>query len=50
MQAQEQATANGVLLRVVEEDGRDLPRTEDYRPGRLNVEIRNGIIVDIDIE
>lgn len=50
MQAQEKATANGVLLRVVEEDGRDLPRTEDYRPGRLNVEIRNGIIVDIDIE
>ena len=49
-QAQTQATTSGLLLRVVQEDGIELPRTEDYRPGRINVEINKGIITDLDIE
>lgn len=49
-QATTQATASGMILRVVQEDGIELPRTEDYRPGRINVEINKGIITDLDIE
>lgn len=49
-QATTQATASGMILRVVKEDGIDLPSTEDYRPGRINIEINKGIITDLDIE
>ena len=49
-QATTQATASGMILRVVKEDGIEIPSTEDYRPGRINVEINKGIITDLDIE
>lgn len=34
-------------IRVVIRDGVDLPTTLDYRPERINVETRNGIIIRI---
>ncbi len=49
-QGQDLADTKGRPFRVVEEDGRELPRTEDYLPGRLNAMINKGIITDITIE
>lgn len=49
-QAQELASSYGWTLRVVEQDGIDLDITEEYHPGRLNVEVEYGKIVDLEIE
>lgn len=40
-QAYDLAGAKGWSLRVVEEDGRSLPITADFRAGRINVEVEN---------
>lgn len=49
-EAQSLADINNLVIRVVEENGIDLQRTEDYRPGRINLELRNWVIVDLDVE
>lgn len=49
-QAQRIAQTKDRMLRITEQDGISLPITEDYRPGRLNVEISQGMITDIEIE
>ena len=49
-QAQVIAQEQDRLLRIVEQDGIKLPIDNDYQPGRLNVEIKNGLITDIEIE
>lgn len=49
-EAQQIASNNKENIRVVEENGVDLPVTLDYQPGRINLEIMNGRITDLDIE
>lgn len=49
-QAYDLAWSKGRALRVVERDGVELAVTDDYRPGRINVETRNGLIIDVEIE
>ena len=36
-----------VIIRAVIDNGRELPSTMDYRENRINVELRNGVIVRI---
>ena len=38
---------NKYTMRIVKEDGQDLPVTKDFRPTRINVEIELGRIVDV---
>lgn len=49
-QAETLARDQGRVFRIVEADSVSLPRTEDYRPGRINAEVYKGIVTDIDIE
>jgi hypothetical protein len=35
-------------LRVIEEDGRSLPVTEDFSPDRINVRVRDGRVAEVD--
>ena len=49
-EAQLKADENDVMLRVVERDGNPLPMTMDYRPGRINATVENGLIVDYYVE
>lgn len=49
-EAQQIAAAHNEVIRVVEENGVDLPITLDYQPGRINVEVMNGTITDLDVE
>lgn len=49
-QAEELALDTGEMFRVVQEDGQNLPVTEDYRPGRINAVVRDGIVVAYTIE
>jgi hypothetical protein len=44
------AEANGVPFRVVERDGMMLPTTRDYRPGRINATVAEGVVVSYTIE
>lgn len=44
------ADQKGVYFRVVSEDGRPLPTTRDYRPGRINATVENGIVVSYELE
>ena len=37
-------------FRVVMEDGNFLPATKDFRVGRINATVKNGVIVSYDIE
>jgi hypothetical protein len=41
------ATLNGVEMRVVERDGEPLMVTEDYRSDRINVVVADGNVVSI---
>eukprot|EP01132_Coremiostelium_polycephalum_P003105 gene3105-3883_t len=41
---------NGCPYRVVKRDGVSLPVTLDYRVGRLNLEIQNGLVVAVHVE
>ena len=38
----------GQAVRVVKADGENLPRTAEYRPNRLNVEVVKGKIVNVE--
>ena len=39
------AKEQGLLLRVVERDGRGLPTTRDFRKGRLNISLMHGLVM-----
>lgn len=45
--AAEAAEAEGCSVRVVERDGRALAVTEDFRPDRINVAVRDGVVAEI---
>lgn len=49
-QAQDLASKTNTPIRVVEEDGIDLPITKDFSKGRINLELRNGKVIDLDVE
>ncbi len=49
-QAQSLAETNGVSFRVVAQDDEFFPVTMDYRPGRINATVRDGLIISVDIE
>ena len=44
------AVEQGTILRVVERDGEVLPATMDYRPGRINATVENGIVTSFTVE
>jgi len=44
------AEENNVPFRVVERDGEMLPTTRDYRPGRINAVVANGVVVSYAVE
>jgi hypothetical protein len=44
------AEENGVPFRVVERDGEMLPTTKDYRPGRINAVVVDGVVVSYTVE
>lgn len=48
--AQAQAARDGVSIRAVYIDGEPQAVTADYRPGRLNVEIEDNIVIWLEIE
>lgn len=48
--ARQLAEENGSILRVVKQDGEEYIVTLDYLPGRVNVEIKNNIVIDYSIE
>ncbi len=49
-EAQTLAESQGVPFRVVIEDGEGLPATLDYRPGRINATVANGLVVSYETE
>ena len=44
------AESRGVMFRIVEADGMSLPTTRDYRPGRINAETENGVVIGYTVE
>jgi hypothetical protein len=40
---------NGIMTRIVSEDGRALPLTEDYVPNRWDLEVERGFVTGIRI-
>jgi len=49
-EAQALAKQRGETIRVTEQDDIDMPPATDFVPGRIKAELRNGIIIDVDIE
>ena len=49
-EAQVLAKQRGEAIRVTEQDGIDMPPATDFVPGRIKAELRNGVIIDVDIE
>ena len=49
LQATGELLIHGVQARVVEEDGKSLPLTEDYVANRWDLEVKSGVIVGIRI-
>lgn len=49
-EATDLAAENGVMFRVVEEDGEFLPATMDFRPGRINATVVDGKVVSFEVE
>lgn len=49
-QAQSKAEAEGVMFRVVMQDGESLPATMDLRPGRINATVVNGVVTEYSVE
>lgn len=45
-----QAEENDIPFRIVMEDGEALPATLDYRIGRINATVEDGIVVSYDVE
>ena len=48
--AQALAKQRGETIRVTEQDGIDMPPATDFVLGRIKAELRNGVIIDVDIE
>lgn len=48
--AKKLAEKNGVLFRVIERDRKPLPATMDFRIGRVNAIVENGVVVSYTIE
>ena len=48
--AKQQALDNGVPIRVVERDGVPLPVTKDYVINRVNVKLKDNVVVDVSVE
>lgn len=44
------AATYNVPFRVVKEDGQALPITMDYRPGRVNATVENGLVIGYSVE
>ena len=44
------ATETDTLFRVVKIDGEPQPTTKDFRPGRINATVENGVVVDYTVE
>lgn len=44
------AESQGELFRVVERDGDMLPTTRDYRPGRINATVADGVVTSYTVE
>ena len=49
-QAQAQAQARNVPFRIVMADGEVFAVTMDYRPGRINATVENGVVVSYEVE
>jgi hypothetical protein len=45
-EAMEYATNGGFTTRIVEENGRALMVTADYKSNRINFRVREGIVID----
>ena len=48
--AEKLAKSKNTPFRVVELDGKGLPVSADFRPGRINATVKNGVVVDISVE
>lgn len=44
------AAENDFRFRIVEIDGEPQPTTKDYRPGRINAAVENGVVVSYEVE
>lgn len=49
-EAQAKAQAEGVLFRVVEEDGNPLPTTKDFQVGRISAKVEDGLVTSYTVE
>lgn len=49
-EALDKAARDGGIARVVERDGQPLPTTMDFREGRLNLAVRDGKVIRVDVE
>ncbi len=49
-ESETQAANSGDTFRVVFEDGEALPMTLDYRPGRINATVEDGVVISYEIE
>lgn len=49
-EAEALAKENNVSFRVVMRDGAPLPVTMDYRPGRINAEVTDGVVSSFSVE
>lgn len=49
-EAQSLARQRGETIRVTEQDDIDMPPATDFVPGRIKVELKRGIITDVDLE
>lgn len=48
--AMEKAKSKGVSFRVVQQDGEFFAVTMDFRPGRINAVVDNGVVVSFEVE
>lgn len=49
-EAQSLARQRGETIRVTEQDDIDMPPATDFVPGRIKVELKRGIITEVDLE
>lgn len=48
--AKEMARYSGRSFRVIRNNGQPLSATYDYRPGRINAIVENGVVVNYEVE
>ena len=49
-EAQSLAIQRGETIRVTEQDDIDMPPATDFVPGRVKIELKRGIVTDVDLE